>query len=76
MSQLKRVCFKWSFKNAEKNKAIVLNRVNKPEITMLEKVLRRGYKEMGLTNLSLAEMCFDADCEQLRQYEEKLTECE
>ncbi len=76
MSQLKRVCFKPSLKNSEKNKKTVITRLKKPGITAMERKLRKGYKEMGFINLSLAEMCFDADCEELRQCEEKLTECE
>ena len=76
MSQLKRVCFKLTLVNSEKNKKTVRLRVKNPQITALEKKLKKGYKEMGKINLSLAQMCFDADSEQLRQYEEKLTESE
>ncbi len=76
MSQLKRVCFKLSLVKNEKNRKTVTARLKKPEITERERKLKKGYKEMGFINLSLAEMCFEADCEQLRQCEEKLTECE
>lgn len=76
MSQLKRVCFKLTLVNSEKNKKTVRLRIENPRITALEKKLKKGYKEMGKINLSLAQMCFDADCEELRQYEEKLTESE
>lgn len=38
--------------------------------------LKRGYIEMGDINLSLAEMCFEADNDTQLCYEEKLSECE
>lgn len=38
--------------------------------------LKNGYEEMAQINLSLARACFDSDEEALREYEEKLTECE
>lgn len=76
MSQLKKVCFKLSLVNTEKNRNTVMFRIKNPEVTELERKLKKGYKEMGSINLSLAEMCFDADSEELRQCEEKLTECE
>ena len=38
--------------------------------------LRKGYLEMAEINLSLAQMCLDADNEVFRQCEEKLTESE
>lgn len=38
--------------------------------------LKQGYKEMASLNLTLAQMCFDADNEVLSCFEEKLTECE
>ena len=38
--------------------------------------LKQGYKEMASLNLTLAQMCFEADSEALSCYEEKLTECE
>lgn len=40
------------------------------------KLLEKGYQEMAQINLELAQMCFEADCETLVRYEEKLTECE
>ena len=41
-----------------------------------EKLLKQGYKEMASLNLTLAQMCFDADNQALSCCEEKLTECE
>ena len=38
--------------------------------------LKKGYVEMGEINLSLAEMCFEADNDTQLCYEEKLSECE
>ena len=38
--------------------------------------LKKGYAEMGHINLSLAEMCFEADNDTQMCYEEKLSECE
>ena len=38
--------------------------------------LSKGYQEMAEINLSIAQMCLDADEEISRHYEEKLTECE
>lgn len=73
MSQLKKVISGLSFKKTEKNQYILLylvrkyNRVNS---------LKKGYSEMASINLSIAEMCFDADNEVFRQCEEKLTESE
>ena len=69
MSQLKKVLFKLTLVDAEKNKSVFSNLLFKYK-------LKKGYDEMALINLSLAEMCFDADNEALRQCEEKLTECE
>lgn len=40
------------------------------------KSLKQGYKEMASLNLTLAQMCFDADNQALSCCEEKLTECE
>lgn len=76
MSQLKKVCFKLSFKNSQKNRSQLIKRVKNPAITEAERKLKKGYKEMAFINLSLAEMCFEADSEALRLGEEKLTECE
>lgn len=41
-----------------------------------KQALKKGYEEMAQINLKLAQMCFDADEQACRQYEEKLTECE
>ena len=38
--------------------------------------LKKGYREMASLNLTLAQMCFEADNEALSCLEEKLTECE
>lgn len=38
--------------------------------------MKNGYEEMAQINLKIAQMCFDADEQCLRQCEEKLTECE
>ncbi len=38
--------------------------------------LKKGYAEMGKLNLSLAEMCFEADTAVLKSCEEKLAESE
>ena len=76
MSQLKKVCFKLSLVNTEKNRKKVISRLKNPEIIRTEKLLKNGYIEMGSINLSLAEMCFEAESESLRLCEEKLTECE
>lgn len=76
MSQLKKVCFKLSLVNTEQNRKRVISRVKNPEIILTERKLKKGYKEMGSINLSLAEMCFEAENEAFRLCEEKLTECE
>lgn len=73
MSQLKKVISGLSFKKSENNQYILCflvkkyNRINS---------LRKGYSEMASINLSIAQMCVDADDEVFRQCEEKLTECE
>lgn len=73
MSQLKKVMSGLSFGKSEKNLNNLLrlikkyNRINS---------LKKGYAEMALINLDIAQMCFDADNEVFRQCEEKLTECE
>lgn len=38
--------------------------------------MKNGYREMADINLSLAEICFQADCQQAESYEEKLAECD
>ncbi len=42
----------------------------------MKKKMIKGYQEMGELNLQLAEICFEADQQQLDRYEEKLAECE
>ena len=42
----------------------------------IKEELKNGYIEMGNINLSLAEMCFEADNDTQLCYEEKLSECE
>lgn len=71
MSQLKKVSFGLTFKK-DKNNSLsqVSNKLNR------EKLLKQGYKKMASLNLTLAEMCFEADNEALSVCEEKLTECE
>jgi len=38
--------------------------------------MKKGYQEMASLNLSIAQMCFDAEEEAILAYEEKLAECE
>ena len=38
--------------------------------------MKKGYEEMSEINLEIAEYCFEADCKQQYDYEEKLSECE
>ena len=50
-----------------------------PEISAVCKryeMLKEGYKAAADLNISLAEMCLEADNEALSVCEEKLTECE
>ena len=71
MSQLKKVMSGLCF-NKDKNKSL-------PEIYDVykrDKLLKQGYKEMASLNLTLAQVCFEADNEGLSVCEEKLTECE
>lgn len=42
----------------------------------LREELKNGYIEMAHINLSIAEMCFEADNDTQLDYEEKLSECE
>lgn len=42
----------------------------------LQERMKLGYMEMAGINLQLAEMCFEADNQELYAYEEKLSECE
>ena len=71
LSQLKKVRSGLSF-NKDKNKT--LSRIY--EIEKRNKSLKQGYKEMASLNLTLVQMCFEADNEALSVCEEKLTECE
>jgi CopG family transcriptional regulator/antitoxin EndoAI len=36
--------------------------------------MKKGYQEMAEINARLAEICYDADCEQQKKYEERLGE--
>ena len=38
--------------------------------------MKKGYRSCGSINLSIANMCINADNESLSAYEEKLAECE
>ena len=38
--------------------------------------LKKGYEEMSMLNLEIAEFCLEADNIQQQSYEEKLAECE
>lgn len=38
--------------------------------------MKKGYQEMAEINIKLAEICFEADCEQQQKYEERLGELE
>ena len=71
MSQLKKVMSGLSFKK-EENKSLpqIYERYKR------ENILKQGYKEMASLNLTLAQVCFEADSEALSVCEEKLTECE
>ena len=71
MSQLKKVMSGLSF-NKDKNKS--LSGIYKAE--KRNELLKQGYKEMASLNLTLAQVCFEADSEALSVCEEKLTECE
>ena len=73
MSQLKKVMSGLSFRKSEKNQYNLCSLVKKYNRI---NSLREGYAEMSSINLSIAQMCFDADNEVFRQCEEKLTECE
>ena len=76
MSQLKKVFFKLTLVKTKANSGRMSDLLLKYRQLATEKSLKNGYKEMALINLSLAEMCFEADSEALRLSEEKLTECE
>ena len=71
MSQLKKVTSGLTF---NKNRCRSFGKIYKKFLK--DNSLKQGYKEMASINLSIAQMCFDADNEVFRQCEEKLTECE
>ena len=71
MSQLKKVVSGLTF---DKNKNKKLPKIHKR--FKREDLLKQGYKEMASLNLTLTQMCFEADSEALSVCEEKLTECE
>ena len=71
MSQLKKVV---SGLTLDKEKNEKLSKIHKD--FKRKELLKQGYKEMASLNLSLAQMCFEADNEALFCCEEKLTECE
>lgn len=50
--------------------------VEQAEKQKLREQLKAGYMQMGEINLSLAEMCFEADTAAWEKGEEKLSECE
>ena len=76
MSRLKKVFLKLALVKNKANSSKMSDLLLRYKRINCEKSLKKGYEEMSFINLSLAEMCLDADNEELRQYEEKLTECE
>ncbi len=76
MSQLKKVFLKLSVVNAARNARAVHDSMQKFQKKNMERSLRKGYEEMALLNVSLAQMCLESDNDALRACEEKLTECE
>ncbi len=76
LSQLKKAGSRLVLNRGRENVRTVLCLVRKYRKINRCRSLKKGYEEMAFVNLSLAEMCFDADNEALRRYEEKLTECE
>ncbi len=74
----------------ELNKAVAQEGVNRSEFirraikkqlallnsSKMKEKLKKGYLEMAQVNLSIANMCIEADNEELSAYEEKLAECE
>ncbi len=76
MSQLKKVFLKLTLVKNKTNTHMISDLICNKDKLALRNALKKGYKRMSLINLSLAEMCLDADNEEFRQYEEKLTECE
>ena len=43
---------------------------------VMHELMKKGYAEMGDINLEIAEGCLSADNAALKNYEEKLSECE
>ena len=41
-----------------------------------KEAMKKGYEQMANINLEIANLCFEADCQQQKNYEEKLSECE
>lgn len=87
MSQVKKISYALSFDEfkqleecaKENNSSIdeLTSKIIKKYLkSKKEEELKKGYKKMAQINLELAHMCFDADEETLKQYEEKITECE
>lgn len=50
--------------------------LNERHKSKIREELKNGYIEMAHINLSIAEMCFEADNDTQLCYEEKLSECE
>ena len=73
LSHYKKVISGLSFSKSFHNKHILGEIVKKYE---WNKSLCKGYAEMSEINLELAQMSVSVDNECIRQYEEKLTECE
>ena len=71
MSQLKKVVSGLTFDKKNNKKLPKIHKRFKRK-----NLLKQGYKEMASLNLTLAQMCFEADDEALSVCEEKLTECE
>lgn len=68
-------------KKENKNRSDVVRDVMKSYLSerhkqRIKNELIEGYQEMANINLEMAQMCMDADEENLRHYEEKLAECE
>jgi len=68
-------------KRENKNRSDVVREIMKNHLGRMHKQrikneLIAGYQEMANINLEMAQMCMDADEENLRHYEEKLAECE
>ena len=67
--------------NEKTNRSVLVREAMKLYIREKSKIelrdrMKRGYEEMAEINLKLAEICFDADCEQQCRYEDRLGEME